>query len=184
MILRGLEITDPNAQVEKGMATSFPPLWWFRTKDKPPPGALDPILPLDVARIIVSYLMDIHVLMVHFEDRVLYMIRLEEFVRLCHHYYTGETIPQAKLYLVTLPSSTGYSHMARYNTTGPVYNPTDFLPSLTSGSNTPIVKRREAPPTNLVKKSHDVREINTADSFTRWCTLNATRRANHYCLRD
>ena len=101
MILRGLEITDPNAQVEKGMATSFPPLWWFRTKDKPPPGALDPILPLDVARIIVSYLMDIHVLVVHFEDRVLYMIRLEEFVRLCHHYYTGETIPQAKLYLVT-----------------------------------------------------------------------------------
>ena len=32
-------------------------MWWFRTKDKPPPGALAPILPLDVARIIVSYLM-------------------------------------------------------------------------------------------------------------------------------
>ena len=51
-----------------------------------PPGALDPILPLDVARIIVSYLMDIYVLMVHFNDLILYMLGLEEFFRLCHHY--------------------------------------------------------------------------------------------------
>ena len=35
MILRELEITDPNAQVEKGMATSFPPCGGFAPRTSP-----------------------------------------------------------------------------------------------------------------------------------------------------